>query len=224
MKKRLIIAIDGPAASGKSTTAKKIAEMLDYIYIDTGAMYRASALAALNKNVRFDEHEKLAPLLDSISIDFKNIEGVRKVFLDGHDVSKRIREADITKLSSEIAVIPLVRKKLVYLQQKMGERGGIVMDGRDIGTVVFPNADIKFFLTASTKIRALRRWRELTDKSVSVEEVEKELLWRDNNDSSREVGPLLKADDAIEIDTTDMSVDEQIDYIYKLIIESHLLG
>ncbi len=215
MGKRLVIAIDGPAASGKSTTAKSIAKLLGYTYIDTGAMYRSAALAAFRAKISFDDIDKLKDMLEHISISFQISADMQIVLLNGKDVSKRIRDADITKLSSEIATIPIVRHKMVKLQQQMGDEGGVVMDGRDIGTVVFPNADIKFFLTASTRVRALRRWKELPEGAVTVEQVEKDLVWRDKNDSSRSVGPLLKADDAIHVDTSGLSVQQQINQIYS---------
>lgn len=224
MKNKQIIAIDGPAASGKSTTARKIAAMLGYTYIDTGAMYRAAALAALQADLPLQDTDSLTELLDNVLISFDTSSGKQTVLLNGIDVETRIREADITRLSSEIAIIPQVRKKLVELQQKMGAEGGVVMDGRDIGTVVFPDADIKFFLTAGTRVRALRRWKEQPQGSITLEQVEKDLIWRDKNDSSRPVGPLLQAEDAILVDTSEMTVQQQIDHIYGIINKKAQLG
>ncbi len=219
MKKELIIAIDGPAASGKSTTAKLLAKKLKYVYIDTGAMYRACALDALNNNVSLKDLKKLRKLIDKIDIQIKYSDEGNKIYLHGKDVSKRIREADISKMSSEIAVIDFVRTKMVDLQRKMGENGGIIMDGRDIGTVVFPNADYKFFMIADVDKRAKRRLKELKEKGIDTDfdTVKKELIWRDKNDSSRKISPLKKAKDAIEIDTSDMTIQEQVDAIYKII-------
>ncbi len=221
MKKKLIIAIDGPAASGKSTTAKLLAKKLKYVYIDTGAMYRACALDALNNNIPLSDRENLKKLIENIEIDIKYSPEGNKIYLHNKDVSKRIREEDISKLSSEIAVIDFVREKMVELQRKMGKNGGIIMDGRDIGTVVFPNADYKFFMIADVEKRAKRRQKELIEKgkTADFQTVLKELIWRDKNDSQRKHSPLKKADDAIVIDTSDMSINEQVETIYKIIKE-----
>ncbi len=219
MNKKFVIAIDGPAASGKSTTAKQLAGKLKYIYIDTGAMYRASALCTLLQNMSLNDEAALNNMLNEISIKIEYAKDGNRIYLNGKDVSERIREADITKLSSQIAVIRIVREKMVELQRKIGEDGGVIMDGRDIGTVVFPNADFKFFMIADVKTRALRRWKEAKEKSeiISIGEIEKELIWRDENDSNREISPLKQADDAIPIDTSKMSIDEQVQFIYNKI-------
>ncbi|MBW6515858.1 MAG: (d)CMP kinase [Candidatus Cloacimonetes bacterium] len=212
-----IIAIDGPAASGKSTTAKILARKLGYTYIDTGAMYRAVAFKIIESGIDFQDTDQLDKLLAEIDICFKHINEEQRIFLDNKDVSTRIREQDITKLSSEIAVIGAVRERMVAMQREMGRSGGIVMDGRDIGTVVFPDADFKFFVTASVRTRAIRRWKEIGDNSIALEEIEKDLIWRDQNDSNREIAPLRKAEDAIEVDTTNMSITEQVNYIMKFL-------
>ncbi len=209
--KKFVIAIDGPAASGKSTTARKLAQKLEYIYIDTGAMYRACGLMSLKENIPLDDLDALTEMLSRIKIEIRYSPDGNMILLNDEDVSKRIREADITKLSSEIAVIGIVREKMVELQRIMGQKGGVIMDGRDIGTVVFPDADYKFFMIADVKTRALRRWKEAKEKGEELDlaEVEKELIWRDKNDSTRKISPLKKADDAIEIDTSGMSIEEQ---------------
>jgi len=219
MNNKFVIAIDGPAASGKSTTAKQLAIKLKYIYIDTGAMYRASGLCTLLQNISLDDEAALKEMLDKISIRIEYEEDGNKIFLNEEDVTERIREADITKLSSQIAVIGMVRKKMVELQRKIGENGGVIMDGRDIGTVVFPNADFKFFMIADVKTRALRRWEETKEKgeSITLEEIEEELIWRDKNDTTREISPLRQADDAIPVDTSKMSINEQVQFIYNKI-------
>ncbi|MDN5354635.1 MAG: hypothetical protein PWQ09_1391 [Candidatus Cloacimonadota bacterium] len=219
MKKGYVIAIDGPAASGKSTTAKLLAARLEYVYIDSGAMYRACALAALQNKIGLQERKKIKSMLDQIDIQIKYHPKGNKIILNGEDVSKRIRKADITKLSSEIAVIDIVRKKMVELQRKIGKDGAVIMDGRDIGTVVFPNADFKFFMIADIKTRAKRRWLEAKEKGedLSLESIEKELRWRDENDANRKISPLKRAKDAIDIDTSDMSISEQVDFLYKII-------
>jgi len=219
MEKKFVIAIDGPAASGKSTTAKQLAIKLKYIYLDTGAMYRASGLCTLLHNISLDDEVALKEMLDKISIKIEYAEEGNRIYLNGKDVSERIREADSTKLSSQIAVIGIVRKKMVELQRKMGENGGVIMDGRDIGTVVFPDADYKFFMIADVRTRALRRWQEVKDngESITLEEIEEELIWRDKNDTTREISPLKQAKDAIPVDTSKMSIDEQVQFIYNKI-------
>ena len=218
MKKNLIIAIDGPAASGKSTTAKSLAKIIGYTYIDTGAMYRAVALAVVNSGIDENDDDGLSVLLNNIVLEFRTIDGEQAIFLDGENVSSRIRKADITRLSSDISQRKSVREKLVAMQQRMGENGGIIMDGRDIGTVVFRNADVKIFLTASVKTRADRRWNEFPGLGKTREEIEQELVWRDTNDSSRELAPLKKAEDAVEIDTSEMSIEQQVNRIYEIIV------
>ena len=219
MNNKFVISIDGPAASGKSTTAKQLAIKLKYIYIDTGAMYRASGLCTLLQNISLDDEVALKEMLDKISIRIEYEEDGNKIFLNEENVTERIREADITKLSSQIAVIGMVRKKMVELQRKIGENGGVIMDGRDIGTVVFPNADFKFFMLADVKTRALRRWEETKEKdeSITLEEIEEELIWRDKNDTTREISPLKQAEDAILVNTSKMSIDEQVQFIYNKI-------
>ena len=219
MKKRFIIALDGPAASGKSTTARLVAKKLGYIYIDTGAMYRACALSSLNKQISLDNLNLLNDMLNKIKISIKQTNQGNIILLNGEDVSEKIRDEKISLLSSKIASIPKVRNKMVYLQQKMGENGGVVMDGRDIGTVVFPNADFKFFIVASYTVRAKRRWQELQDKGINsdIKKIEEELKWRVKNDSERTSSPLVKAQDAFEIDTTTLSIDEQVKMILNII-------
>ena len=219
MNNKFVIAIDGPAASGKSTTAKQLAKKLKYIYIDTGAMYRASGLCTLLQNMGLDDEVTLKKMLNKISIRIEYVEEGNRIYLNGKDVSERIREADITKLSSQIAVIGIVREKMVELQRKMGEDGGVIMDGRDIGTVVFPNADFKFFMIADVRTRALRRWKEAKEKGeiILLEEIEEELIWRDKNDTTRKISPLKQAEDAIPIDTSGMTIDEQVKFILDII-------
>lgn len=219
MKKGLIIAIDGPAASGKSTTAQFLAEKLGYVYIDTGAMYRACALKAKKMGIDINDEESIRELLDNIDIRIENHHSKNRIFLDGEDVSEDIRADDISALASAISAIPAVRYKMVELQRKMGEKGGVILDGRDIGTYVFPTAEVKFFLTASPEVRAKRRWLELQQKGINKDfsEVLADLVKRDNNDSQRALAPLKKADDAIEVDTSNMTIEEQTDYLYQII-------
>ena len=219
MVKKYVIAIDGPGASGKSTTAKALARKLKYIYIDTGAMYRACALCSLESNIDLSDIPILITMLENIDIKILYSEKGNKIFLNGNDVSQRIREAEITKLSSEIAKIGIVRKKMVLLQREIGKNGRVIMDGRDIGTVVFPNADFKFFMIADEKTRALRRWKEAADKGedLSLKDIEKELIWRDANDSLRKISPLKQAKDAILVDTSSMTIDDQVEFLFEII-------
>ncbi|HOH82019.1 MAG TPA: (d)CMP kinase [Candidatus Syntrophosphaera thermopropionivorans] len=219
MKKGLIIAIDGPAASGKSTTAQLLAQKLGYVYIDTGAMYRACALKAKKMGIDINDEESIRELLDDIDIRIENHNSKNRIFLDGEDVSEDIRADDISALASAISAIPAVRYKMVELQRKMGEKGGVILDGRDIGTFVFPTAEVKFFLTASPEVRAKRRWLELQQKGINKDfsEVLADLVKRDNNDSQRALAPLKKADDAIEVDTSNMTIEEQTDCLYQII-------
>jgi cytidylate kinase len=219
MDKKYVIAIDGPGASGKSTTAKALARKLKYIYIDTGAMYRACALCSLESNIDLEDIPKLIAMLSKIDIRILYSEKGNKIFLNGKNISQRIREADITKRSSEIAKIGIVREKMVELQIEIGKDGGVIMDGRDIGTVVFPNADFKFFMIADEKTRALRRWKEAAEKgeNLSLKDIEKELIWRDANDSSRKISPLKQAEDAIPVDTSSMTIDDQVEFLFEII-------
>ena len=219
MGTNIIIAIDGPASSGKSTTAKRLAKLLRFVYIDTGAMYRACALCSLKSGIEISDHENLKKMIKEISISFEYNENGNQVFLNGENVSERIREEDISRLSSEIAVIDFVRERMVALQQDMGQNGSVILDGRDIGTVVFPEADFKFYMDASVEKRAERRFKELTDRGINTEfnSVLEEMKWRDHNDMNREISPLRKADDAIIVKTDDMTIDEQVSYIYNVV-------
>lgn len=220
MKRGIIIAIDGPAGSGKSTTAKLLAQRLGYKYIDTGAMYRAVTLHWLRKNLPLDENV-VCNLLPAITIDFHYVNGSLRTFLNGEDVSEEIRLPEVTKFVSPISTYKCVREFLVAQQRKIGSEGGIVMDGRDIGTVVFPNAELKVYLIASVDERTRRRLLELQQKGVDIspEEVRKQIVERDIIDSTREHSPLRKATDAIEIDTTNLTIEEQVEKIYRLAIE-----
>ncbi len=214
--KKIIIAIDGPAASGKTTTAKIVAETLGYLFLDTGAMYRAIALAALREGIESDE-AKIETLIKNIKIDVKPSGTGQLTFLNGEDISLAIREPEVTKWSSPISAYRAVREAMVDLQRQIGKDGGIIVDGRDIGTTVFPDAELKFYVVASVVERAKRRTKELNaaGKNVTFDEIRNELLERDKRDSSREISPLKKADDAIVLDTSEMTIQEQS----QLIIE-----
>jgi cytidylate kinase len=220
MKDNLIIAIDGPASSGKSTTAKLLAEKLGYLYIDTGAMYRAITLFAIRKNISNSETEiiKLAQELD-IQLKFSN--GQTKVFVDGVDVSEEIRSMEVNNLVSPISKIEAVRRIMISKQRAIGKNGNVVIEGRDITTVVFPEADLKVFLTATIDERAKRRLKEYLYKGIQIdlEEVVNNIKERDRIDSSREVSPLKKSDDAFEIDTSNLTIDQQVNLILEKVKE-----
>lgn len=223
-KKRLIIAIDGHSSCGKSTVAKKIAEILQYTYIDSGAMYRAVTLFCMRKDIIRDNTvntDKLELFLDKINIHFTydNINKQYLTWLNNELIEDEIREMAVSNNVSLISKIESVRNKLVKLQQKMGENGGIVMDGRDIGTVVFPDADIKIFMTASVNVRAKRRYDELTNKGndVSLEEIKKNIEDRDFADQNRDIAPLVQANDAILLDNSNLSKEEQLNKILDII-------
>lgn len=217
MSKKIVVAIDGPAGSGKSTTARLLAEKLGYTYIDTGAMYRAVTLYWLRQKFPFEE-DIICGLLPNICINFDNDGGTLKIYLNSEDVTQAIRMPEVTNFVSPISTIKCVREFLVAQQRKLGENGGIVMDGRDIGTVVFPNAELKIFLVASLEARIERRLLELRQKGIELtpEEVRKQIVERDIIDSTRQHSPLQKAPDAIEIDTTNLTIDEQVEIAYNL--------
>lgn len=204
------IAIDGPAGSGKSTVAKKIAEKLNIIYIDTGAMYRAMTLKLKDIDKKFYEEA-----CNNTNIEFIN----NKIFLDGKDVSSQIRSEEISKLTSDISKIDFVRKKLVSIQKEIADKNSVVMEGRDITTVVLPDADYKFYLSASPEIRAKRRTLQLKEKGLNAdyEEILRDIKKRDNNDIKRENSPLKVADDAIVIDSSNLTADESIEKILSYI-------
>ncbi|QTD38601.1 (d)CMP kinase [Polaribacter batillariae] len=224
MSKKITIAIDGFSSTGKSSIAKLIAKKYNYIYVDTGAMYRAVTLFAKQHffvGKDFLDKEKLISNLKDISLSFQFNKqlGFAEMFLNGKNVEKEIRTLEISQLVSKVAAISEVRKKLVAEQQKMGEKSGVVMDGRDIGTVVFPNAELKLFLTASADKRATRRYKELIDRGdkVSFKDILFNVEERDRIDSTREDSPLIKAKDAVEINNSDMGIKEQFERICSLI-------
>lgn len=221
--KKLIIAIDGPAGAGKSTVAQILAHRLHYNYIDTGAMYRGITWKAMKSQVT--DIASIGKIAQNIDISLAYINGKTTVFVDGCDVTAQIRTPEVSRMVSEIAQIQAVREAMLGLQREMAGCGGVVMDGRDIGTHVLPNADIKIFLTASIKERAERRWRELTEKGfdVKLEELEDEIATRDKNDCEREFAPLIQASDAVLIDTTSLSIEEAVKAITKICEERYSL-
>ncbi len=212
------IALDGPAGAGKSTIAKKIAEELQFVYIDTGAMYRTLALACLKKQVDTGDEELVSETAEAAQLDIRYLDGVQHMFLDGEDVSDQIRTEEVSKAASDTSKFQRVRTRLVALQQELAQRYNVVMDGRDIGTVVLPEADLKIFLTASVDVRAQRRYKEYQEKGIAcdLEPLREEIIQRDYNDSHRENSPLRKADDAVEVDSSEMGIQEVTDTIIGL--------
>ncbi len=221
--KKIIIAIDGFSSTGKSTIAKQVAKKLNYIYVDTGAMYRAVTYFALENDFigdGFFNSEGLVNRLNAINITFKFNEelGFAEVYLNGENIEASIRTLEVSRYVSPVATLSEVRRKLVEQQQIMGKDRGIVMDGRDIGTVVFPDAELKIFMNASAETRAKRRYKELLERghNLSYDDVLENVTTRDHIDSTREDSPLLKADDAIEIDNSDLTIEDQLDTILNL--------
>lgn len=209
---KITIAIDGPAGAGKSTVAQIVAQRLNYIYIDTGAMYRGVAWKVLQEGLTIGDEAAILKVAQAIHIKLTYLEGKTKVFVDDFDVTSEIRNPEVSRMVPEVAQFAIVREAMVALQQQMAVAGGVVMDGRDIGTHVLPNADVKLFLTASIEERAQRRWRELTEKgfTVSLEELTREIADRDQKDCEREISPLIQADDALLLDTTHLSIEEAV--------------
>lgn len=214
----MIIAIDGPAGAGKSTVAKYVSQKLGMTYLDTGAMYRAIGLKALRNGISCDQTENISKLLQNTHLQFENIDGVQHLFLDGEDVTTAIRQPEISQMASDISAVPEVRYALVELQRKLAKEHDTVLDGRDIGTYVLPDADVKIYLTASIEERAQRRYKEMIAKGLDVnyDTVRADIEKRDYNDSHRALAPLKKAEDAIEVDTTGLSVLEVSEKILSI--------
>lgn len=227
------IAIDGPAGAGKSTIAKLVAKATDSVYIDTGAMYRAMALYFLKHQIGPDEKDKIEAALDGIDISVSYQDGVQHVFLNGEDVTGSLRLEEVGNMASVVSADAKVREKLVALQQKLAKKTSVVMDGRDIGTVVLPDAEVKIYLTASAHTRALRRYKELAEKeeklgndplkpveeALDIDRIEQDIKERDERDMNREHSPLRKADDAVEIDSSEMTIDDVVIRILDIIGE-----
>ena len=217
--RRPIVAIDGPAASGKSTTARLVAERLGYRWVDTGAMYRALALKVVREKIKPWEEGRLREMLGRTEVRLEEGDGGLRVLLDGEDVTDLVRSPEVTRAVSWVCALPFVREAMVQLQRRMAAGGGVVMEGRDIGTVVVHDSEVKVFLDADVRQIARRRWRELREKGMdaSLEDVERELEERDRKDSAREHSPLRRAPDAILVDTTNLSVEEQVERIVRMV-------
>lgn len=218
-RKRLTIAIDGPSGAGKSTVARLLAKRLGYVYIDTGAMYRSVAFRVKEKSISLKDESALNQLASSLHIDFVTEGEQTHVFCDGEDITSAIRTPEISRLASSISKQKGVRKALVQMQREMGKEGGVILEGRDIGTVVFPGADVKFYLDAESDERVRRRYDEMVGKGVKVDfkETEEELVQRDHNDMHRIHSPLKKADDALFIDSTHRSVEEVVEEMVRMV-------
>ena len=218
------IAMDGPAGAGKSTIAKKAAARLGYIYVDTGAMYRALSLFFLRNRVNPDDIEKVAEKCREADVTISYENGEQVVWLNGENVNSLIRTEEVSMMTSKMSAIPAVREKLLSLQKKLAESENVIMDGRDIGTCVLPNADVKIYLTASVSVRAKRRYKEQKGKGIActLEEVEENVRMRDEQDMNRPVAPLRKAEDAILVDSSDMTIDQVVDEIIRICKEKGL--
>ena len=212
------IAIDGPAGAGKSTIAKAVSAKLGFVYVDTGAMYRTLALFFLRNGFKSDEEDKIVASLDGVTVKLAYVDGAQQVLLNDENVTGLIRTEEVGNMASASSVYGPVRKKLLNLQQDMAKTTDVIMDGRDIGTHVLPNAQLKIYLTATSKVRANRRYLELTEKGIecNVEDIEKDIIERDHRDMNREIAPLKQAEDAVYVDTSDMTIDEVIATIIKL--------
>lgn len=215
----LIIAIDGPSGAGKSTLSKLLAQQLNYVHLDTGAMYRCVALSAMNQGIDPGDYGRLGILAQKLQVEFVHTPAGDLVFLDGKDVSAAIRTPEVSLLTSKISAAPSVRAALVALQRRLGESGGVVLEGRDIGTVVFPQAQVKFFLNATAEARGERRYEELIAKGVkvSLQQTINEVVTRDAADSEREHAPLLQSDDAVFIDSTNLSIEEVLSLMVAIV-------
>ena len=214
------IAVDGPAGAGKSTIAKLVAKELGFVYVDTGAMYRAMALYFLRKGVDPKEAEEIGRSCPEVDVTIRYQEGVQQVLLNGEDVSGLIRTEEVGNMASAVSGYMPVREKLVELQKQLAAKENVIMDGRDIGTCVLPEADVKIFLTASVETRALRRYKELEEKGVScdLEEIKKDIKERDERDCTRKIAPLRQAEDAVLIDSSDMTIEEVVKAITDNIV------
>ena len=216
------IAIDGPAGAGKSTIARKLAADLGYVYVDTGAMYRAMAYFFIQNNIRSDDEKAIADACKDVDVTIQYKDNEQQVILNGENVNGVIRNEEVGNMASATSVYPVVRTKLVELQRQLAERENVIMDGRDIGTVVLPNANVKIYLTASSAVRAKRRYDELTAKGVdcNIKEIEQDIIERDYRDMHRETSPLKQAEDAVLLDSSDLDIDGVVAAMKKIIKEA----
>ncbi len=212
------IAIDGPAGAGKSTIARKVAEKLSFIYVDTGAMYRSMALYFIRHDITAQDEEKIAAACPDIDVSIAYQDGEQQVILNGENVNGLIRTEQVSMMTSDTSKYPVVREKLLSLQRGLAEKENVIMDGRDIGTCVLPNADVKIYLTASAAERARRRYKEQTERGVDcdIKEIERDIIARDEQDMNREVAPLRQAEDAVLVDSSDMTIDQVVDEIIRI--------
>lgn len=219
MEKRLVITVDGPAGAGKSTVSKILARKLSYIYLDTGALYRAFACKVAEEEIPADDEKRLSGLCAGINVSLKSVNSDIRILVDDEDVTEKIRTQETGMLASKVSAVPVVRKTLLSIQRETGKNGGIVAEGRDMATVVFPDADFKFFLNASVAERSSRRFTELVKKgeSAKFEEVKRDLIIRDRQDSERKIAPLKPSKNSIVIDSTDMSVTDVVEKMMKVI-------
>ena len=213
------VAMDGPAGAGKSTIAKRVAKEKDFIYIDTGAMFRAMAIHFLRCGIAADDHEKISEAVEDVDVTISYVNGEQQVFLNGENVTGQLRTEEVGNMASASSVVGDVRKKLLELQRQLAATANVVMDGRDIGTVVLPNADVKVYLTASVEVRAQRRYKELIEKgqAADLEQIKKDIEERDYRDMNRDIAPLRQAEDAVLVDSSYMSIDENVQAILDLI-------
>ena len=212
------VAIDGPAGAGKSTIAKLVAKEKGYIYVDTGAMYRGMAVYFLEQGIRADEPDRIIEACKDADVTIRYEKGVQQIYLNGENITARLRDEEVGNMASLTSPIPQVREKLLELQRKLAGTQDVIMDGRDIGTCVLPDADVKIFLTASVKTRAKRRYDELTKKGIAcdLDEIARDIEQRDTRDSTREIAPLRQADDAVLLDSSDMTIAEVVAEIIRL--------
>lgn len=212
------IAVDGPAGAGKSTIAKLVAKKLDFIYVDTGAMYRAMALFFLRNEIKASEEEKIAAACKEIKVSLEYENGEQQVLLNGENVNAFIRTEEVSMMTSDTSKYPAVREKLLDLQRELAKTKNVIMDGRDIGTCVLPDANLKIYLTASAEERARRRYKELVERGVSCdfEQIKKDIIARDEQDMNREIAPLKRAEDAVLVDASDMTIDEVVEKFVSL--------
>ncbi len=212
------IAIDGPAGAGKSTIAKLLAKKIDFLYVDTGALYRAIAVYVLDCGIAGDEEDAIRAACDGIRVSLGYVDGIQRVFVNGNDVSGRIRREEVGNMASVLSAYPAVREKLLNTQREIAGQNDVIMDGRDIGTCILPKAQLKIYLTASVHTRALRRYKELEEKGepADLAQIERDIKERDDRDMHREIAPLRAADDAVTVDSSDMTIDQVVDEICRL--------